>query len=229
MFFFFDSTIWLVLLGIALCAIASANVSKTYRVYSKMRIRGGQSAAKIAQLILDGAGIYDVGVAESHGNLTDHYDPRNKMIYLSEAVYASDSVAAIGVAAHECGHAIQHKEGFLPLKLRSVLVPVVNIGSFLSWPIILIGILIGSLNLVHFGILLFSAILVFQIVTLPVEFNASVRALRFLQENDILIGEEITGAKKVLNAAAMTYVTATLATALQLLRLFLLFGRRRRD
>ena len=229
MFFFFDSTIWLVLLGIALCAIASANVSKTYRVYSKMRIRGGQSAAKIAQLILDGAGIYDVGVAETHGNLTDHYDPRNKTIYLSEAVYASDSVAAIGVAAHECGHAIQHKEGFLPLKLRSVLVPVVNIGSFLSWPIILIGILIGSLNLVHFGILLFSAILVFQIVTLPVEFNASVRALRFLQENDILIGEEITGAKKVLNAAAMTYVTATLATALQLLRLFLLFGRRRRD
>lgn len=229
MFFFFDSTIWLVLLGIALCAIASANVSKTYRVYSKMRIRGGQSAAKIAQLILDGAGIYDVGVAETHGNLTDHYDPRNKMIYLSESVYASDSVAAIGVAAHECGHAIQHKEGFLPLKLRSVLVPVVNIGSFLSWPIILIGILIGSLNLVHFGILLFSAILVFQIVTLPVEFNASVRALRFLQENDILIGEEITGAKKVLNAAAMTYVTATLATALQLLRLFLLFGRRRRN
>lgn len=229
MFFFFDSTIWLVLLGIALCAIASANVSKTYRVYSKMRIRGGQSAAKIAQLILDGAGIYDVGVEETHGNLTDHYDPRNKTIYLSEAVYASDSVAAIGVAAHECGHAIQHKEGFLPLKLRSVLVPVVNIGSFLSWPIILIGILIGSLNLVHFGILLFSAILVFQIVTLPVEFNASVRALRFLQENDILIGEEITGAKKVLNAAAMTYVTATLATALQLLRLFLLFGRRRRD
>lgn len=229
MFFFFDSTIWLVLLGIALCAIASANVSKTYRVYSKMRIRGGQSAAKIAQLILDGAGIYDVGVAETHGNLTDHYDPRNKTIYLSETVYASDSVAAIGVAAHECGHAIQHKEGFLPLKLRSVLVPVVNIGSFLSWPIILIGILIGSLNLVHFGILLFSAILVFQIVTLPVEFNASVRALRFLQENDILIGEEITGVKKVLNAAAMTYVTATLATALQLLRLFLLFGRRRRD
>ena len=229
MFFFFDSTIWLVLLGIALCAIASANVSKTYRVYSKMRIRGGQSAAKIAQLILDGAGIYDVGVEETHGNLTDHYDPRNKMIYLSESVYASDSVAAIGVAAHECGHAIQHKEGFLPLKLRSVLVPVVNIGSFLSWPIILIGILIGSLNLVHFGILLFSAILVFQIVTLPVEFNASVRALRFLQENDILIGEEITGAKKVLNAAAMTYVTATLATALQLLRLFLLFGRRRRN
>lgn len=229
MFFFFDSTIWLVLLGIALCAIASVNVSKTYRVYSKKRIRGGQSAAKIAQLILDGAGIYDVGVAESHGNLTDHYDPRNKTIYLSEAVYASDSVAAIGVAAHECGHAIQHKEGFLPLKLRSVLVPVVNIGSFLSWPIILIGILIGSLNLVHFGILLFSAILVFQIVTLPVEFNASVRALRFLQENDILIGEEITGAKKVLNAAAMTYVTATLATALQLLRLFLLFGRRRRN
>ena len=229
MFFFFDSTIWLVLLGIALCAIASANVSKTYRVYSKMRISGGQSAAQIAQLILDGAGIYDVGVEETHGNLTDHYDPRNKMIYLSEAVYASDSVAAIGVAAHECGHAIQHKEGFLPLKLRSVLVPVVNIGSFLSWPIILIGILIGSLNMVHFGILLFSAILVFQIVTLPVEFNASVRALRFLQENDILIGEEITGAKKVLNAAAMTYVTATLTTALQLLRMFLLFGRRRRN
>ena len=229
MFFFFDSTIWLVLLGIALCAIASANVSRTYRVYSKMRNKGGQSAAKIAQMILEYAGIHDVGVAETQGNLTDHYDPRSKMVYLSEAVYSSDSVAAIGVAAHECGHAIQHKEGFLPLKLRSVLVPVVNIGSFLSWPIILIGILIGSLNLVHFGILLFSAILVFQIATLPVEFNASVKALRFLEENDILIGEEITGARKVLNAAAMTYVTATLATALQLLRMFLLFGRRRRN
>mgnify|MGYP003474818429 FL=1 len=151
------------------------------------------------------------------------------MVYLSEAVYSSDSVAAIGVAAHECGHAIQHKEGFLPLRIRSLLIPVVNLGSFLSWPIILIGFLIGSLNLVHFGILLFSSILVFQIVTLPVEFNASVKALRFLEENDILIGEEITGARKVLNAAAMTYVTATLATALQLLRMFLLFGRRRRN
>ncbi len=229
MFFFFDSTIWLVLLGIALCAIASANVSRTYRIYSKMRNKGGQSAAKIAQIILEYAGIHDVGVEETHGNLTDHYDPRSKMIYLSEAVYSSDSVAAIGVAAHECGHAIQHKEGFLPLKIRSLLIPVVNLGSFLSWPIILIGILIGSLNLVHFGILLFSAILVFQIVTLPVEFNASVKALRFLEENDILIGEEIVGARKVLNAAAMTYVTATLATALQLLRMLLLFGRRRRN
>lgn len=229
MFFFFDSTIWLVLLGIALCAIASANVSRTYRVYSKMRNKGGQSAAKIAQMILEYAGIHDVGVAETQGNLTDHYDPRSKMVYLSEAVYSSDSVAAIGVAAHECGHAIQHKEGFLPLRIRSLLIPVVNLGSFLSWPIILIGFLIGSLNLVHFGILLFSSILVFQIVTLPVEFNASVKALRFLEENDILIGEEITGAGKVLNAAAMTYVTATLATALQLLRMFLLFGRRRRN
>lgn len=229
MFFFFDSTFWLVLLGIVLCTIASANVSKTYRVYSKMRNQGGYSAARIAQMILEHAGIHDVGVEETRGDLTDHYDPRKRMIYLSEAVYASDSVAAIGVAAHECGHAIQDREGFLPLKLRSVLVPVVNLGSFLSWPVILIGILIGSMNLVHFGILLFSAILVFQIVTLPVEFNASVRALRFLKDNGILIGEEITGAQKVLRAAAMTYVTATLATALQLLRMFLLFGRRRRN
>jgi len=229
MFFFYDRTFWLVLLGIALCAIASANVSRTYRIYSKMRNAGGHSAARIAQLILEYAGVYDVGVEETNGNLTDHYDPRTKTVYLSEAVYASDSVAAIGVAAHECGHANQDHEGYLALRLRSVLVPVANFGSFLSWPLILIGILLGSMNLVHFGILLFSAILVFQMVTLPVEFNASVRALHFLKENAILIGEEITGARKVLNAAAMTYVTATLATALQLLRMFLLFGRRRSD
>ncbi len=228
MFFFFDSTWWLVLLGIILCGIASANVSKTYRIYSKMRNVGGYSAAAVAQLILKDAGIEDVGVAQTQGSLTDHYDPRKKMIFLSETVYLSDSVAAIGVAAHECGHAIQDHKAFLPLKLRSVLVPVANIGSFLSWPIILIGVIIGSLNLVHFGIFLFSAILVFQIVTLPVEFNASVRALNILKDNSILKGDEVAGARKVLNAAAMTYVTATLATALQLFRIFLLFGRRRR-
>ena len=163
------------------------------------------------------------------GELTDHYDPKNKVVRLSDSVYDSESVAAIGVAAHECGHVIQHYKGYIPIRIRNAIVPVVNFGSKISWPLILLGVLFGLTNLVDIGIILFSLVLVFQIVTLPVEFNASKRAVTIIRDSGILLGEEVKAAKKVLNAAAMTYVAGAIATALQVLRLFLLFGRRRRN
>ena len=165
-----------------------------------------------------------------HGDLTDHYDPRKKVLRLSDSVYGSNSIAAIGVAAHECGHAIQHQESYAPLKLRSSLVPVAQIGSTIAWPLILIGVLVTySQPLINFGIILFSTAVLFQLVTLPVEFNASSRAVQRLGEAGILHNEELSQSKKVLNAAALTYVAAAAATILQLLRLILLFGGRRRD
>lgn len=188
------------------------------------------TAKEAAERILAGAGIRDVTVEHIQGELTDHYDPKQKVVRLSDTVYNSASVAAIGVAAHECGHVIQHYGGYFPIKVRTAIVPVANIGSKLSWPLILLGILFGLTNLVDIGILLFSLVLVFQLVTLPVEFNASKRAIAVIDQTGILQGDEIKGARKVLNAAALTYVAGTLATALQVLRLFLLFGgRRRRD
>ena len=161
--------------------------------------------------------------------MTDHYDPKNKVLRLSDSVYGSVSVAAIGVAAHECGHAIQHQEGYVPVQVRNMIVPVVNIGSKLAWPIIMLGIIFSITNLLNIGIILFSFALIFQVVTLPVEFNASARALKILDSHGFLIGDEMKGAKKVLRAAAMTYVTAAVSTLLQLLRLVILFGRRSND
>lgn len=229
MFFFYDPTWWLIIAGMILCLIASGNVNTTYRKYSKIGNARGMSAGEVAERILKGAGIYEVRIERIEGELTDHYDPKNKVVRLSESVYHSTSVAAIGVAAHECGHVIQHYGGYLPIRFRNALVPVVHFGSKLSWPLILLGILFGLTGLVDVGIILFSLALLFQLVTLPVEFNASKRAIGIIKENGILQGDEIVGARKVLNAAAMTYVASTIATALQVLRLFLLFGRRRRD
>lgn len=229
MFFFYDPTWWLIIAGMILCMIASGNVSATYRRYSKVNNARGMTASEVAERILKGAGIYEVRIERIEGDLTDHYDPKNKVVRLSESVYHSSSVAAIGVAAHECGHVIQHYGRYVPIRVRNAIVPVVNFGSKLSWPLILLGILFGLTNLVDIGILLFSMVLLFQLVTLPVEFNASKRAIRIIREDGILQGDEVTGAKKVLNAAAWTYVAGTIATALQVLRLFLLFGRRRRD
>ena len=168
----------------------------------------------------------DVRIEHIAGNLTDNYDPRSKVLHLSDSVYGSTSVAAVGVAAHECGHAIQHQQGYIPIKIRGAIVPVVNLGSKLSWPIIILGLILGSLNLLNFGIILFALTLVFQIVTLPVEFNASGRALRILDGSGMLYPDEMKGARRVLSAAAMTYVTAVVSTLLQLLRLILLFSRR---
>ena len=188
------------------------------------------TGAQAAQRILNMAGIYDVSVQHVAGNLTDHYDPRNKTLNLSDSVYGSTSVAAIGVAAHECGHAIQHNRGYVPLKLRSAIAPAASFGATISWPLIVIGLLFGGSGLlIQIGILLFSLAVLFQLVTLPVEFNASGRAVELLSETGILYEEEVKKTKKVLFAAALTYVASAAASILQLLRLVLLFGNRRRD
>ncbi len=229
MFLFYDPTWWLILVSMGICVIASVRVNSVYKQYSKVKSEKGMTAQEAAERILKGAGIYDVRIERTEGELTDHYDPKNNVIRLSESVYYSTSVAAIGVAAHECGHVIQHKNQYVPIRIRNAMVPVVNFGSNLSWPLILLGVLFGLTSLVDIGILLFSFVLVFQLVTLPVEFNASKRAKIILREQNLLREEELVGVRKVLGAAALTYVASVLATALQLLRLFLLFGRRRRN
>ncbi len=226
-----DWTYILVLIGAVLSLIASAKVNSTFNKYSRVRSMSGMTGAEAAQRILNQNGIYDVAVEHVRGNLTDHYDPKNKILRLSDATYSSNSVAAIGVAAHECGHALQHNDEYLPLKIRSAIVPAANIGSRLGIPIILLGVILGSnYFLIELGIWVFSLAVLFQIVTLPVEFNASSRAMAMMERYGILSGDELRSTKKVLSAAAMTYVAAATSSILQLLRLVLLFGgNRRRD
>lgn len=228
----FDSTYILVLIGVAICLLASSRVNSVFRRYSAVRSRSGLTGREAAERILRANGIHDVTVRHIPGNLTDHYDPRNKTLGLSDATYGSASVAAIGVAAHECGHAVQHATGYAPLKFRGALVPVANFGSTLAWPLILIGLFINSRSSVLFinlGILLFSAAVLFQLVTLPVEFNASNRAVKVLETTGMLYPEEIRQTKAVLGAAALTYVASAASAILQLLRLLLITGRRRND
>lgn len=226
----FDPTYFLILIGMGLSLLASSRVKSTYAKYSKERSLCGMTGAQAAERILSMSGIYDVKVRHVSGNLTDHYDPKDKTLNLSDAVYGSTSVAAVGVAAHECGHAIQHDRDYVPLKLRSAIVPVASFGANISWPLIFIGLLFGGSGvLIRLGILMFSFAVAFQLITLPVEYNASNRALNLLSETGILYGEEIKKTKKVLNAAALTYVAAAASSILQLLRLVLLFGNRRRD
>jgi Zn-dependent membrane protease YugP len=223
----FDWTYILVLIGAVLSLLASAKVNSTFNKYKKIRSASGMTGAEAAERILHQNGIYDVGIEHVSGNLTDHYDPRAKMLRLSDATYSSTSVAAIGVAAHECGHAIQHKEEYGPLRLRTTIVPAANIGSRLGIPIIILGVILGSNSLlINIGIWVFSLAVLFQLITLPVEFNASSRALAAVEQYGILGSEEVGHTKKVLSAAAMTYVAAAAASILQLLRLVLLFGRR---
>ncbi len=224
---FWDSTYILVLIGAAISAIASANVNSTFRKFDEYGNSRGYQAQEVARMMLQDAGIFDVRVEHVRGNLTDHYDPRSKVLHLSDSVYGSDSIAAIGVAAHECGHAIQHQVGYGPLKLRSLSVPVANFGSRLSWPLVLLGIFMGNEMLAGIGVLLFTAVVAFQLITLPVEFNASRRAMETLEGHHILMDEELTGAGKVLKAAALTYVAALFAAILQLLRLVAIANRRR--
>ena len=227
---YFDPTYVLVLIGALISMVASINVNSTYRRFSTMMSMRGVRAEEAAQRILHDAGIYDVRIERIRGELTDHYSPSENVLRLSDAVYGSTSVAAIGVAAHECGHAIQHKVGYVPLSLRSLSVPVANIGSKLSWPLILIGLLIGYTPLAQIGVILFLAVVLFQLITLPVEFNASHRALQVLKQDSMLSMDELSGARKVLTAAAMTYVAALFSTILQLLRLVMIVnGGRRRD
>jgi len=226
----FDKTYLLVLIAAIFSIWASARVNSTYNKYAKVRSMQGLTGAEAAQRILYYAGLSQIRVERVSGNLTDHYDPKAKVLRLSDSTYGSASVAAIGVAAHECGHAIQDAEGYSPLKLRSTLVPAANLGSKLGIPIILVGVLLGSnYTLVQIGIWAFSLAVLFQLVTLPVEFNASNRAIKILDSRGILGQEELSMCRKVLSAAAMTYVAAAASSIMQLLRLVLLFGGRRRD
>lgn len=224
---FYDSTYILVLIGALLAMWASWNVNSTFARFSKVRNLGGITGAQAAEAILHGAGIYDVRVEHVSGSLTDHFSPNEKVLRLSDSTYSSSSVAAIGVAAHECGHAIQHDVGYFPIHLRSAVIPLANIGSQLSWPMIVLGLVLGWAGLINLGIVLFSLVVFFQLVTLPVEFDASGRALRILKESSMLNAEELSSARKVLTAAALTYVAALVSSALQLLRLVLLANRRR--
>lgn len=225
--YYLDPTYLLVLIGAILSIIASARVQSTFNKYARVRSMSGMTGAQTAEAILRSKGIYDVQIEHIRGSLTDHYDPSKKVVRLSDSVYNSTSVAAIGVAAHECGHVMQHHEGYTPLNVRTALVPAANIGSRIGIPIVLLGLILGSNSvLINIGIWVFSLAVLFQIVTLPVEFNASKRALVCIEQYGIVTGDERRKSEKVLKAAAYTYVAAAAASVLQLLRLILLFGRR---
>lgn len=226
---YYDSSYILVIIGIVICLVASARMKSTFSKYSRVQSMSGMTGAQAAQRILSLSGISDVRIEHVNGNLSDHYDPRSKTLRLSSSTYGAGSVAAIGIAAHECGHAIQHARAYAPLTIRSALVPVANIGSMMAWPLILIGLFFSSkssLLFLNIGILAFSVSVLFQFVTLPVEFNASKRATQILADSGILGAEETGMARKVLFAAALTYVAGAAASALQLLRLLMLGGRR---
>ena len=220
-----DPTYVLILLALVISSLVSAKMNATFSRYSKVRAYSGLTGAQAAQRILDLSGIYDVRIERIGGSLTDHYDPANKVLRLSDSVYGSASIAAIGVAAHECGHAIQHDHGYVPLNIRSSLVPVVNFASNMSWIFIMLGFVTRGIFL-KLGIILFSASVLFQIVTLPVEFNASSRALTQLRTLGIVDDREVRQSRKVLQAAALTYVAAAVTAILQLLRLVLIANSR---
>lgn len=225
----FDSTFILVVIGMVISLAASAYVKSTFSRYDQVKSANQVTGTKAAQYILSSQGIHNVGVQQISGDLTDNYDSRNKMLSLSQSTAQSTSVAAIGVAAHECGHAVQDAKNYFPLRLRAAIVPVANIGSQMAMPIILVGLLLQTQFLIQVGLIAFSLAFLFQVVTLPVEFNASRRALAILGEGGLLTEEELPQARKVLIAAALTYVAAAISTLLQLLRLVLLFGGRRDD
>ena len=231
-YYYYDPTYSLVLIGLLFCLVASARVRSTYAKYGRVRSHSGLTGREAAERILRSAGIYDVRIEHVSGNLTDHFDPKNRVLRLSDATYQSASVAAVGVAAHECGHAIQHSRGYAPLKLRSAIVPVANFGSAIAWPLILLGLLFNSRSsylLIQIGILAFSFAVLFQLVTLPVEFNASRRAVQILGDSGMLLPDELSMTKKLLRAAALTYVAGAASAILQLLRIILLTGGRRRE
>lgn len=224
----------IVLPCIILAGIASASVNSTFKKYNKQISRRRITGAEAAQRVLSSNGVYNVRIERVSGNLTDHYDPKTNVIRLSDSVYDSPSTAAIGVACHEAGHAVQYAQSYAPIKLRAAIIPITNIGSHLAMPLILLGILLGAAGqfssfFIELGIACFSLSLVFQLVTLPVEFNASRRAMEAIKQTDLLTPDEQAGARKTLTAAAMTYVAAVAVALAQLLRLILLFGGRRDD
>ena len=226
--FYFDWTILLVIPAFIFSLWAQYSVRSTYEQYSKFPTRGGMTGADAARKILDDNGLRNIRIEHIRGELTDHYDPKSGVIRLSDAVHDSRSAAAIGVAAHEAGHAVQYAEHYGPIKLRAAIVPLTQYSSWLAIPLFLLGLWMASDYLMLFGIVLYAVIALFQLVTLPVEFNASSRALRILDGHGILSGEELKGAKRVLSAAAMTYVAALLTSVLTLLRLLILAGGNRR-
>lgn len=228
-YYYYDPTYILVIIGFVFAMVASTGVQSAFNKYSKVKSYRGYTGADAARKILDDNGLYNVRIEHISGSLSDHFDPKSNVIRLSDATYSDSSVAAIGVAAHEAGHAVQYAVGYAPIKVRNAIVPAVNLCSTLSMPLFLLGLILGATGLVNLGILLFSGALVFQVVTLPVEFNASRRAVTILNQSAMLEEDELKGAKKVLSAAAMTYVAAVISSALQLLRLVLLRNSRRRD
>ena len=227
---FYDPTYILVMIGVVICLLASAKMNSTFSKYSRVRSHSGMTGKEAAEALLHREGIYDGRVEYVAGNLTDHYDPRSKVLRLSDATYQQTSVAAIGVAAHECGHAIQHARGYAPLSIRSALVPVANFGSSIAWPLIIIGLIMNSQTsqlFLNLGVIAFSMAVLFQIVTLPVEFNASRRALKILGNTGMLYPDEVRETRKVLTAAALTYVAGAASAILQLLRLIMISNSRR--
>ena len=224
--FYYDWTILLVLPALIISIWAQIKVSSTYNKYSTVNTRSGLTGAQAARTILDKNGLSHVSIERVHGHLTDHYDPKANVIRLSESVYSSTSTAAVGVAAHEAGHAVQYAKNYAPIKLRSAIIPVTRFGSMLAMPLFFIGLLLASEPFMLFGILLYAAVALFQLVTLPVEFNASDRAIKALDSSKMLTGEELVGARQVLSAAAMTYVAALLTSLLTLLRLLVIVNGR---
>ncbi|MBQ8300674.1 MAG: zinc metallopeptidase [Clostridia bacterium] len=224
-----DSTYILVIIAFLLTMFASFGVKSTFNKYNQVHSGRGMTASMVARKILDANGLHNIRIERVAGDLTDHFSPKENVIRLSDSTYNSTSVAAIGVAAHECGHAVQHQVGYVPIKIRNSIVPIVNISNTLAMPIFLIGLILNMANLAMFGAILFGAVFVFQLVTLPTEINASRRAMKTLDSMYILEGDELKGAKKTLTAAAMTYVAAVASSALQLLRLLLIANNRRRD
>ncbi len=226
--YYFDPTYIVLIPALILALYAQWKVNSTYKRYSTVRNSRGLTGSQVARMILDSNGLYDVQIAHISGNLTDNYNPKTKVLSLSDSTFSSSSVAAVGVAAHECGHAVQHATGYFPLYIRSALVPVTGIGSSLGWVLLLIGLIFSSYPLALVGVLLFSASAVFQAVTLPVEINASNRALKTLEQDFILEGDEVPMAKKVLIAAALTYVAALVSSLAQVFRLLLIASSTRR-
>jgi len=230
MFYGFDIYYFIFIVPALLFSLlAQYKVNSTYTKYSKIGSARKLTGSQAARLILDMNGLGHVAIERVSGSLTDHFDPKTNVVRLSDSVYNNYSIAAVGVAAHECGHAVQHAQGYSPMKLRAAIIPLTNFGSTISIPLILIGFFLTLDSLVVIGILLFSTVALFQLVTLPVEFNASNRAMAVLEQQGMLSAEELKGTKKVLSAAAMTYVAALFASLAQLLRLIMVFGGRRRD
>ena len=227
--FYYDRTYVLVLIGLLISSLAQANIQRKFDKYKKIKTQKSITGFDAARYILSTNSYNDISIKKVRGSLSDYFNPVNKEIALSETSMTDTSIASLAVAAHECGHVIQFKEGYIPLKIKSYIVPAVNLGSKLSFPMILLGIFLSMGKLVSIGIFLFSFVLIFQIITLPVEFDASRRALKVLDESGMLVGVENDYAKDMLKAAALTYVAATLSTALQFLRLWILFGNRRDD